>query len=1033
MNDIGKPERVTQNRVIALFRDKLKYRYLGNWEKRESNSNIEQELLISFLKDQQKYSDKLINKALYDFNKIAGDQSKSLHDVNKEVYILLRYGVKVKEEVGDHYKTVYLINWKEPLKNDFAIAEEVSVAGEHPKRPDIVIYINGIALGVIELKSSIVSVSKGIRQNLDNQKKVFIKHFFTAMQLVMAGNDSEGLRYGTTKTEEKYYLKWKETDYIKYPYLENKKTTEIIKGLESPLDKQLVQLCFKERLLEVIHDFIVFDRGIKKLCRPNQYFGVKATHDYLRRREGGIIWHTQGSGKSLTMVWLAKWIRENIKDSRVLIITDRTELDKQIEKVFKGVDEEIYRTKSGSDLIEKLNDNHPWLMCSLIHKFGRKEDSDYDDYIEELKQALPRDFTAKGDIYVFIDECHRTQSGKLHKAMTNILPNALLLGFTGTPLLSNDKKTSIDIFGSYIHTYKYDEGVYDKVILDLRYEARQVDQNITSQEKIDQWFEAKTRGLTEVAKNELKMRWGSMQKVLSSKDRLNKIVADIVFDMNTKDRLQNGRGNAILVSGSIYQACRYYEMFVEAGFDKCAIITSYVPSEKDIKGETTADDGYTENIRQYEIYKKMLAHYGYTLNQSDKFEEEAKSKFIEEPAQMRLLIVVDKLLTGFDAPSASYLYIDKSMRDHGLFQAICRVNRIDGDDKEYGYIIDYKDLFCSLEKSMIDYTSEAFDGYDKEDVQGLLSNRLEKAKEQLDSCLESMHALCEPVAPPKDENAYIKYFCGDSENVNDLNDNEQKRITLYRGTVRLIRSYAVIANEMEEAGYTNVDISRIKKDIKEYENIRKMIKLASGDAIDLKAYEPDMRHLIDTYIDAEDSKKISSFNNLSLIQLIVERGEQGVVDGMPSSIAGNRDAVAETIENNLRKVIIDEMPTNPKYFERMSLLLDQLIKDRKEEVRNYEAYLKMIVELTTKVKRPETSSNYPSEVNSKAKRALYDNLGSDKELVLKVHNSVLQVKKDGWRGNIIKKREVKNAIKNCMADQSDADKIFEIIENHDEY
>src|SRR5438874_5363760 len=476
----------------------------------------------------------------------------------------------------------------------------------------------------------------------------------------------------------------------------------------------------------MIHNFIVFDAGTKKLCRPNQYFGVKEAQKFIVRKEGGIIWHTQGSGKSLTMVWLAKWIRENVRDSRVLIITDRTELDEQIEKVFKGVDEDIYRTKSGQDFINKLNATTPWLFCSLIHKFAGKEEGEITEFIEEVKSSLPPDFKAKGDLYVFVDECHRTQSGELHDAMKEILPNAMFIGFTGTPQLKTDKQKSIEVFGTYIHTYKFDEAVKDGVVLDLRYEARDIDQYITSQTRIDKWFEAKTRGLNDVALAQLKQKWGTMQKVLSSQSRLAMIVDDILLDMETKDRLQSGRGNAMLVSGSIYQACKFYELFTSQGFDRCAIVTSYKPSPSDIKGEETGE-GLTEKLKQYDIYNKMLGG-----KDPETLEKEVKKKFVEEPGQMKLLIVVDKLLTGFDAPSATYLYIDKQMRDHGLFQAICRVIRLDGDDKEYGYIIDYKDLFKSLETTVKDYTAEALGGFSKHDVAGLLTDRLTKAKERLE-------------------------------------------------------------------------------------------------------------------------------------------------------------------------------------------------------------------------------------------------------------------------------------------------------------
>lgn len=1024
MSQVGQSERQTQNRIVQLFQQQLNYRYLGDYKDRPNNSNIETDLLTTFLRDKQGYSDTLITKALHELKKVAGDGSKNLYDVNKEVYSLLRYGVKIKAEAGENTQTVELINWKQPDENDFALAEEVTIKGENTKRPDIVLYINGIALCVLELKRSTVSVSEGIRQNLDNQKSLFIQPFFTTMQFIMAGNDTEGLRYGTIETSEKYYLTWKEDSYSD----------------ETLLNRHLLQICHKERFLELIHNFIVFDLGIKKICRFHQYFGVKAAQTYLSRREGGIIWHSQGSGKSLTMVWLAKWIQENITDARVLIITDREELDGQIQGDFLGVSENIYRTKSGKDLIDTLNDTKYWLLCSLIHKFGKKKQPDYDNYITELKHSLPSDFRAKGDIYVFIDECHRTQSGKLHKAMKELMPNAVLVGFTGTPLLKKDKQQdSIEVFGEYIHTYKFNEAVSDKVVLDLRYEARNVDQNITSPAKIDQWFEAKTKGLTDYAKTKLKQRWGTMQKLLGSKSRLEKIVADIIFDFETKDRLSNGRGNAMLVSGSIYEACKYYEFFQNAGFPKCAIVTSYDGSTQSIKGESTGEDKPTEKIEQYKIYQEMLKG-----KAAENFEQEVKQQFIKEPAKMKLLIVVDKLLTGFDAPAATYLYIDKTMRDHGLFQAICRVNRLDGDDKEYGYIIDYKDLFKSLEKSVTDYTRDAFDEYDTDDIDGLLSDRLTRGVERLEESRESIKALCEPVEPPQDTPAYIRYFCAaNNYDAQTIKNNQQQRVALYKYTSSLVRAYANLASDMADAGYTPTETETIFQEVKHYEKVRAEVKLASGDYIDLKAYEPAMRHLIDTYISAEDSEIISAFDNMTLIELIVQRGTDAI-DTLPKGIRESPEAVAETIENNLRKLIVDQQPTNPKYFDKMSALLDGLIQERKTKAQEYGDYLQQIVELSKQVTQPSTSLEYPQSLNSTVKIALYHNLDCNEKLALAIDVAIRKTKKDGWRGNKIKEREVKNAIKQQLELSSvdsleDCDveatckRIFEIVKNQSEY
>lgn len=1040
MTTVGQREKKTQQRVVKLFRDTLGYDYLGDWTERAGNRNIESEFLRAFLQKTQGYDDTLLTRALYLLDKAAGDTSRSLYDRNRAVYDLLRYGVKVKAEVGENTQTVWLIDWKHPEKNHFAIAEEVTVAASsdtaHPKRPDIVLYVNGIALGVLELKRSTVSVAEGIRQNLDNQKKVFIEHFFSTMQWVMAGNDTEGLRYGTIQMPEKYYLTWKE---------ENSGQGTVDSGRSGLLDRALIQLCGKERFLELIHDFVLFDAGVKKLCRHNQYFAVRASQAHVRRREGGIIWNTQGSGKSLIMVWLAKWLREHtaIQDARVLLITDRTELDEQIEKVFKGVNEDIYRTTSGADLIAKLNATTPWLMCSLIHKFGGKEDGeevgDIPGYIDEVKKALPPGFAAKGNLFVFVDECHRTQSGALHEAMKTILPNAVFIGFTGTPLLKTDKKKSIEVFGGYIHTYRFDEAVRDKVVLDLRYEARDIDQRITSQAKIDQWFEAKTQGLTALAKAQLKQRWGTMQKVLSSQSRLEQIVADILLDMETRDRLKSGHGNALLVSGSIYQACKFYELFDKTDLHgKCAIITSYRPSVATIKGEETGE-GQSEKLRQYDIYQQMLADWfreapEKAVNRVEEFETAVKKKFIDEPGQMKLLIVVDKLLTGFDAPPATYLYIDKQMRDHGLFQAICRVNRLDGDDKEYGYIIDYKDLFKSLEGAVHDYTSGAFDGYDKDDVMGLLADRLGKARERLDEALEAVRALCEAVEAPKDQPAYFRYFSSqDHGNAEQLKDNEPRRLSLYKLTAALVRAYADIASEMKEARYSEAEAETIKKEVTFYENLRNEVKLHSGDAIDLKRYEPAMRHLIDAYIRADESTKVSSFDDMSLVELIVERGADAE-KALPESISKNKEAAAETIENNVRKLIIDESPINPKYYERMSELLEALIEQRKQAAFDYAVYLAKIVELTRQAKNGPGVAAYPRTLNTPGKRALYDNLGKNEDLALAVHETVYTSRQDDWRNNPFKIKRMRNAIKAALKeDESTTERVLELVKNQHEY
>lgn len=1035
MSAVGQVERATQDRVVRLFVEQLGYEYGGDREKLD-NSSVDEALLRGNLLARG-YEGEVVGRAVQQLlTAVSLSVGQSLYETNRKVYELLRYGVKVKRGVAETTETVWLVNWNDPEANHFVVAEEVAVKGEHGKRPDIVLYVNGIALGVVELKRSKVSVSEGIRQNIGNQQQHFIRPFFTTVQLLFAGNDTEGLRYGVIETPEKYWLQWKEAD-----------SSSIGAGVEGRLDKAFVQMASKDRLLELVHDFIVFDAGVKKTARHNQYFGVKASQARVQSREGGIIWHTQGSGKSLTMVWLAKWIREHQDDARVLIITDRTELDEQIEKVFAGVNETIYRTTSGADLIGQINRNQPWLMASLVHKFrgdddlGEAGDTDSPDrFIAEFRSHLPEGFSPKGNLFVFVDEAHRTQSGKMHRAMKSLLPNALFIGFTGTPLLRADKATSIETFGSFIHTYKFPEAVRDGVVLDLRYEARSINQELAAPAKIDKWFEAKTKGMTDLTKAEVKKRWGTMQKVVSAEPRAKQIVQDILLDMETQPRLVDGRGNAILVSDSVYQACKFYEMFVQAGYrGKVAIVTSYIPNATGISKEN-AGDGDNEEIRKYDIYRQMLAdHFGVgpdaAVGRIEEFERDVKRTFHKDPGQMRLLIVVDKLLTGFDAPSATYLYIDKKMRDHSLFQAICRVNRLDGDDKNYGYVIDYRDLFKSMETAIIDYTSGALDGYAKQDVDGLLKDRIEEGRNDLEDALELVRNLCEPVAPPKETEDFLHYFAtsvaGDAA---QIKANEGRRVDLYKAVSSVVRAYGSLANDMDAAGYSDAEARTISKEVAYFVAVRDEVKQGAGEKVDLKQFEAGMRRLLDTYIQAEPSDTVATFEK-GLVQLIVERGA-GAIGTLPDGIRKKPEAVAETIINNVRKTIVDERAMNPKYYDTMSRLLDALIEQRREEALDYAEYLERLLDLGAQVGNGDHAANYPAWASTPARRALSD-FAWGLDVNVEHIGEVVQSSKDhDWSSSRIKQRALANAIRAALPEgfeQERLDALIGLLKEHDEY
>ena len=1031
---IGEPERPVQNRLLALFKEKLKYEYLGNYEYRTCNRNIERKLLFDYLMSTKKWSGDETKRAIAILEKEAYCTPQNMQEENEKVYSLLRYGVNVSPDVGTKKITVNLIDWEHPDKNQFYIAEEVTINSSTPdsftKRPDLVIYVNGIALAVMELKRSKVSVHDGIRQTIGNQQENFIRPFFSTVQLLFAGNDSQGLYYGVIDTPEKFWLRWKEPDA----------------SIPNELDRSVTQWFNKERLLEMIHDFLVFDAGVKKVCRPNQYFAVKAAQPRCEKKEGGVIWEAQGSGKSLIMVWLAEWIHENIDNSRVVIITDREELDEQISDGFKDTGETIARAKSGAGLIGMLNEEAPWLLCTLIHKFGKKNVEGKGDmagvkseiplekYLEDIVAQLPQGFKAKGNIFVFIDECHRTQGGYLHEAMKTIMgKDVMMIGFTGTPLLHTQKKDTWQTFGPLIHAYRFNEAVEDGVILDLRYESRKVDQFLGNKDKIDAWFEKKTKGLNKVAAARLKGRWATMQNIFSSRQRIDAVVGDICLDMDTTPLLVNRRGNAILVADSIYQACRYWDAFQKTALKgHCAVITSFEAKADDINmassGENESEDEY-----KYRIYKEMTDGH----KSVSAFEAYAKKEFIDHPKNMRLLIVVDKLLTGFDAPSACVLYIDKHMENHNLFQAICRVNRVDGDDKEYGYIVDYQNLFECISGAIGDYTSDgaALSGYDKEDIEGYIKEKNKACRKDLEEAKEQVEALLALVHPQTRE-GFFRYFVYDDnapeeEMDKQLDDNAEKRSKLYKYVRRYLNCYANLANSLEDMGYSEAERKEYAECAKKYDALKREIELRSNDHIDMRRYEPDMRQVLDLYVKAEDSEVIAKLDDTSFLDIVAAQNEEQLND-LPDELKDEYGrASAETVEANLREVIRKDSPFNPAYYGKLSIILQELIDKRKKEMLDYEEYMKELIELVKKA-RGKSANSYPESIKTPGMRALYDNLGQNEYLAIRAHEVIKENALVGFRDNRLKQRKLIKALAKLLGDEM-AQMIYDIIKLHDEY
>lgn len=1027
MTERSRLERETQNRIIKLFSDPshescLGYKYLGDWHQKEDNRNI----VLKYLKanlECRGYNEVQISQAIQKLEVAVDSTGITLYQANMKTYNMLRYPVKVQTGAGQAHDDVKLIDWENPEKNDFGLAQEVTLRGGYERRPDLVLYINGIAIGIIELKRSSVDIADGIRQLRTNQEEQFNKNFFSTVQLVFAGNDSQGLYYGTTGTPEKFFVQWKDEAP---PTNQNGMVAGVL------LDRPLAQMCRKDRIMDIIRNFVIFDAGQKKVPRPNQFFGLKAAQERISHMEGGVIWHMQGSGKSILMVLLAKWLMEFDPDARILIITDRDELDKQIEGVIRNAgvisaEAASPRITSRAQLVEKLKSTTPRLLCALIHKFDTTD----------LTGDLP---PVSGRFYVFVDECHRTQGGDMNKQMKRWMRDAIFIGFTGTPLLRRDRKTTREVFGTYIHTYKFPQAIKDKVILDLKYEARDVPQRLTSQNAVDAWFDQKTRALNNYQKAIIRRKWATLEKLMSAGERKQRIIASIIEDFSLRPRLNNDRGTAILITTSIYDACHYYRLFQNTSFGKfCGIITSYEPNHNLISREPdNSDERY-----KFDTYKQYVLKENQTTKQ---YEDEMKRRFIHEPVDCKLLIVVSKLLTGFDAPSCSYVYLDNELHDHNLFQAICRTNRIDGDDKDYGYVVDFKQLFGDVQEAIAVYSSDELDidEENSDDNNIYIKDRLKEGKKNLDTARQALEYLCAPIPEPKDIEQFIFYFCGNANNPEALDETEPLRIQFYKDVAVFVRSFSAISLELIEAGYTDSEVIELNRDVEFYSEIRLAIKRHSGEELDIKPYEADMRHLLNTYIQADPADPLGEVDKYSLVELIVKSGiHDAIARKLNENGKRSKNAIAEGIINNIRKTIIRDQLTDPKFYEQMSILLDDLIKLKEEITENYEKFLRNTEELARKMSQGRNTEEVPTQLKGKPEAIiLYNNLPdiftianaqASQNLVqlsLQIDKAMREKAPAGWRGDETKEREIKNTLFQILERNKDITfAVFDLIKN----
>lgn len=1002
-------ERDYQNALVKRFQEELGYTYLGNWQYAKgatvnnmgvANSPILDDEIRSFLKEQgrteMQIEDVLVK--LKDKARLGDSKMSSLIQCNTDLYDTLIMGIKSQPSPEENHEDVMFFDLDHPQNNHFAIAEEVSyidpLLGKN-KRPDIVVYVNGIALAVIELKRSLVNYEEGIKQHLSNERD-FIPSFFTTTQFTIASNDDVEFRYGTIGTPLAFWCKWKR---------DTNKVGDTI------TEKEAYRLFFnKENFMFFFHYGVLNDGGIKKVLRPHQIYAIKAAAKRMPQKESGVIWHSQGSGKSLTMVALASYIQKNFSNPRVVVITDRKELDLQLAGTFVKGGNKLHHAESCSDLLDTLNKGDEWLICSLIHKFGAHNHNDeaekdesgtkvsLDEYLNELQTIIAKKygnhFSVKGDnIFVFVDECHRTQSGRLHEAMRAIMgKDVMLIGFTGTPLLKKDKgnpynaikSMSERTFGPYIHKYLHKQAVEDKVILDLQYEYRNVEQQLTSKEKVDQKLAALTAGreLTPEQKQMVEERWATMERIYSTKERIERIGYSILDDLNY-GLLKHDWCNAMLIAGSIFQAYRYYKFFSSSDLKgRCAVVTSYDPTDSDIANNSADNNKTTEAKFKYDWAKKSFEEAG--VKNADEYEKRAKELFVKRPAQMKLLIVVNKLLTGFDAPCATILYIDNEIKDHTLFQAVCRVNRL-GEDikdakgdiivkthKEFGRIVDFKNLFNSIENVVTKFNDgSGFEGLDDVDIDGLLDSAVNKCIEKLLAVTEAYEGL-KTIWESKSLNDlealseyYIKEYDGEEPA-------QTRRNIMYSITGSMVTAYNNMSDYFSKTDLTAEQINHFASLSREAGTVQRKVKQKSGDDFDPKTLDPDMRQLLDQHIRAEDAETfIPSSADFSFLDLINDNTDvEEATEKAIHEAGGNANGAAEAIEGKARRVNTDWNSGDAEEYKLFSDKLQALLEELK--ARNATAKEK-IEALIEHIKAIKHGNDAPSDLANRRSKALWNN------------------------------------------------------------
>ncbi|MBE6852116.1 MAG: type I restriction endonuclease subunit R [Ruminococcus sp.] len=946
----------------------------------------------SFSGNKYKFSDENIERAI---NEIDEPLSDNLVVSSEKIYNDIMLGRSYPETLPDgrtiNFNMKY-IDWDNISNNVFHVTEEFTVHSadrQHDTRSDIVLFVNGIPFAVIECKAPTISVEQAVEQTIRNQKQDYTPQLFKFAQIVAATNKNS-VKYATSGTAKKFWNVWREEDT---EWRDEQLRQHITGRSITQQDRDIVSLFTPQRLMEFTKYFVVFDANIKKICRHQQFFAIRSiintvnTDDENGNRQSGVIWHTQGSGKSLTMVMLAKYILMELTKyhPKVIIVTDRKDLDNQIAKTFAHTRLSPAKATSGKHLVELIQSGKADVVTTIINKFNTAEN-------QKIK-------INDRNIFVLVDESHRSNYGSLAAKMRTVFPCGCYIGFTGTPLMKKERST-VGRFGgnNYIHKYTIKDAVDDKAIVPLIYEGRFVEQKV-DEENIDLWFEKTTRRLNEREREDLKKKWSSIKRLTSTDARIRRIALDI--EEHFTDSIKNTGMKAMLATNFKRDAVRYLEVFEQLGTLNCAVVISSPDmreGEEDVLSET--DNKVTA------FWNKMMKQYG----DADTYEETIKNKFCD--GEIDILIVCSKLLTGFDAPVCHVLYIDKELKEHGLLQAIARTNRL-YEGKDFGLIVDYRGLIQKLDTAMNMYSGAGLENYEGTDLSGAIVDVITIVGE----LRESYSQLCDLFIGIKNKN--------DTNEYEDKLADEDLRNDFYNLLCKFGKNLAIVVNS--EKAYEAVpydEINRYKSDFIMFSKIRKSVKLRYADAIDNKEYEPIMQNLLD--------------QNLSVMGLKIIAAPVDILDsdGLEKQLdeLGTARSKADAIRSRMTKSISEKYDENPAYYDNFSKKIKEALELYKKQVISEAEYLMKMTKIMEEFRSGKTELRYPEKIKDNVHAqafygvvsalldeviSLSENKAQIADLSVDITNIIKDFSKVDWTSNTDIHKKISHALDDLLYDYSD--------------